>query len=37
MLSIDSPSIAALEEMGWRPISGMGQVIFSFLVAKPEG
>jgi hypothetical protein len=30
--STDSPFVAALEKMGWRPFSGMGQAIFSFLV-----
>jgi len=35
VLSIDSPSIAALEKMGWRLFSGMGQAIFPPLGAKP--
>ena len=37
VLSIDSPSVAALEKIGWRPFSGMGQVIFPLLGARPEG
>jgi hypothetical protein len=36
VLSIDSPSVMALEKMGWRPFSGIGQVILSLLGAKPE-
>jgi len=37
VLSIDTTSIAALEGMGWRPFSGVGQAIFSLLGVKPEG
>jgi len=37
VLGTDSPSVAALKKVGWRPFSGMGQAIFSFLVQKPEG
>ena len=37
VLSIDSSSVVVMEKMGWRPFSGMGQVIFSLLGAKPEG
>jgi hypothetical protein len=36
LLTVDSLSVMALEKMGWRPFSGMGQVIFSLLGAKPE-
>ena len=36
VLSIDT-SVDALEEMGWRPFSGVGQAIFSLLGAKLEG
>ena len=35
--SIDTTSVAALEGMGWRPFSGVGQAIFSLLCARPEG
>jgi len=37
VFSIDTASIAALERMGWRPFSGVGQAIASLLGAKPEG
>ena len=36
LLGIDSTSVMALEKMGWRPFSDMGQVIFSLLGAKSE-
>jgi hypothetical protein len=36
VLSTDT-SVVALEEMGWRPFSGVGQAIFSLLGAKLEG
>jgi hypothetical protein len=36
VLSIDSTSVAVLERMGWRPFSGVGQVI-SLWVLNPEG
>jgi hypothetical protein len=36
MLSIDSSSVAALEESRWRPFSGLGQEKFSLLGIKPE-
>lgn len=36
VLSIDSLSVMALEKVGWQLFSGMGQVIFSLLGAKPE-
>jgi len=36
VLSIDT-SVATREEMGWRPLSGVGQAIISLLGAKPEG
>jgi hypothetical protein len=37
VLSIDSSSIAALEKLNWRPISGLGLFIFTALGVKPEG
>jgi hypothetical protein len=37
VLSIDSESIATLDELKWRPFSGVGQAIFSVLGLKPEG
>jgi len=36
VLSIDT-SVTELEEMGWRPFSGVGQAIISLLVANSEG
>jgi hypothetical protein len=36
-LNIDITSVAALEGMGWRSFSGVGQAIFSLLFVKPEG
>ena len=30
-------SVTALERMGWRPFSGVGQATFSLLGVKPEG
>jgi hypothetical protein len=30
-------SVTALEWIGWRPCSGVGQAIFSLLDAKLEG
>jgi hypothetical protein len=37
VLSIDTDSVTAQEEMGWRPFSGVGQAILSLLGTKPEG
>jgi len=37
VLSIDAASVSVLEELGWRPFSGMGQATFSLLGVKPEG
>jgi len=37
VLSIDSASIAMLEELKWRPFSRVGHAIFSLLGVKPEG
>jgi len=37
VFSIDITFAAALEGMGWRPLSGVGQAIFSLLGVKPEG
>jgi hypothetical protein len=37
VLSIDTGSVVALEGMGCRPFSGIGQAIFSLLGAKPDG
>ena len=34
--SIDSTSFTALERLGWRPFSGMGQAIFSLLGVKTK-
>jgi hypothetical protein len=36
VLSVDTSSVTALERMGWRPFSGVGQAIFSLLGVKPE-
>ena len=36
VLSIDSQSVATLEELKWRPFSGVGQAVFSLLGVKPE-
>jgi hypothetical protein len=35
--SIDTTFVAALEEKGWRPFIGVGNVTFSLLCVKPEG
>jgi hypothetical protein len=35
VLSIDSTSIMALENLGWRPFSGVGRADFSLLGVKP--
>jgi len=37
VISIDANSLTALERKEWRPLSGVGQAIFSFLSAKPKG
>jgi hypothetical protein len=37
VLSVDTPSLAVLEGLHWRPYSGVGQAVFSLLGAKPEG
>jgi len=37
VLSIDTASVTALERLGWRPFSGVGQATFSLLGIKPEG
>jgi len=37
VLSVDTTSVMALERMGWRPFSGVGQAIFSLMGVKPEG
>jgi len=36
VLSIDT-SVAALEGLSWRSLSGVGRATFSLLDAKPEG
>ena len=36
VLSIDTASVTALERLGWRPFSGVGQATFSLLGVKPE-
>jgi hypothetical protein len=37
VLSIDTASVTVLEGLRWRPFSGVGQAVFSFLGVKPEG
>ena len=37
VLSIDTPSVAVLEGLRWRPFSGVGQAVFSLLGVKLEG
>jgi len=37
VLSIDRASVAVLENLKWRPFSGVGLARFSLLGAKPEG
>jgi hypothetical protein len=37
VLSIDAASITMLEELEWRPFSGVSQAICSLLGPKPEG
>ena len=36
VLSVDSTSITALERLGWRPFSGVGQAIVSLLDVRLE-
>jgi hypothetical protein len=36
VLGIDTTFITMLERMGWRPLSGIGQAVFSFMGVKPE-